>query len=301
VGSEVPLQDGWFLRLDYAYTDYDAFDGDFLRQTGSGQLVAATEEFDPSSGVFRLGVGMRFGGSPEPVDAEPRALEGWYVGGAVGQLALRTDVSGTLREGSSGGVPFPLDADYGDYGGLGSVFAGWGLERNRWYFGIELGAEGATAEWQQPREGAGGQQDRGRGFSVARKEGWGIGARVGYHLSNGALLYGGAGLVQTRFVTTWEKGENLDTWIARSDRLDGTRFGVGAELPVTEGLFVRLDYSYTDYDDLGFSTAQRNFDEVELDSDEGLFRLGASYHFRRRKSCPLRNACLVAGVVLRAA
>ncbi|MCU0306063.1 MAG: outer membrane beta-barrel protein [Thermoanaerobaculales bacterium] len=279
VGSEIALRDGWFLRMDYVYTDYDELDVDFLRQSASGQLRAATEELDPRSGVFRLGVGMRFGGEPVPLNTEPRSLEGWYVGGAVGQLGLHTDVSGTLREGSSGGIPFPIDADYADYGGVGGVFAGWGLERDRWYVGIEVGADGATTEWKQPREGAGGQPDRGRGFSVARKESWGVGARVGYQLSNGPLLYGVAGLVQTRFASTWEKGENRDTWIARSDRLDGTRFGVGAELPLSEGLYLRLEYSYTDYDDLAFTTPQRNFDEVVLASNESLFRLGAVYHF----------------------
>jgi hypothetical protein len=280
-GAELPLRNGWFLRLDYAYTDYGDLIVDYLRQPGSGgRLQPAADRYALADGVFLLGLGMRFGGRSEKAEAETASLGGFYAGAALGQLGLQSRVSGTVSERTSAdGAPFPVDADYGDFGGLGGVFAGWGLERNRWYFGVEVEAEGAEADWRQPRTDEGGDRERGRGFSVSRKEGYGLGARVGYHLASGALVYARGGVMQTRFATSWLKGQEPDAAVIRDDRRVGTRFGIGAELPATDRLFVRLDYTHTDYGDVSFTTAQRFADDVSIDTAENAFRLGLAYRF----------------------
>jgi opacity protein-like surface antigen len=282
-GAELPLRDGWFVRFDYAYTDYGDFAVDYLRQPGSGsRLRPAVDTYDLADAVFRVGIGIRFGGRSERAEAEAETapLAGFYAGAALGQLALHGNVAGTVSERNTAeGAAFPVAADYADYGGMGGVFAGWGIERNRWYLGIEVEAEGAEADWRQPRESEGGQRERGRGFSVARKEGYGIGARLGYQLANGALLYARGGVMQSRFATSWLKGQEVDTAVVRDDRLVGTRFGAGAELPATDRLFVRLDYTRTDYGDVSFTTTQRFADDVSIDSAENVFRLGLGYRF----------------------
>ena len=107
--------------------------------------------------------------------------------------------------------------------------------------------------------------------------------RVGYVLPNGSLLYGRIGAVQTRFNTMYNKGNSAGAWINRSDTLGGTRFGLGAEIPASQNTFVRMDYSYTRYDDtVSFVTTQdggANPDAMRFDNTESLARLGLGYRF----------------------
>lgn len=281
IGAEAALRDGWFVRFDYAYTDYGDFAVDHLRQPRSrGHLQPAADRYDLADGVFRLGVGMRIGGRSETAEAGTAPVDGFYAGAAIGQLALLSRVSGAFGErNDADGASFPVAADYGDFGGVGSVFAGWGIERGPWYVGVEVEAEGADVGWCQPRTGEGGSRQRGRSFSVSRKEGYGAGARVGYHLASGALVYARGGVMQTRVATSWLRGKEVEAAVVRDDRLVGTRFGAGVELPATDRLFLRLDFTRTDYGDVAFTTAQRFNDDVAIDSAENVFRVGVGYRF----------------------
>jgi opacity protein-like surface antigen len=89
--------------------------------------------------------------------------------------------------------------------------------------------------------------------------------------------------VRTRFNTIDEKGAGTGSWIDRSDKLDGTRIGLGAEIPATENAFVRMDYSYTRYDDtVDFVTTHdggANPDAMRFDNSESLVRLGLGFRF----------------------
>ncbi|MDH3871548.1 MAG: porin family protein, partial [Gammaproteobacteria bacterium] len=107
----------------------------------------------------------------------------------------------------------------------------------------------------------------------------GISLRGGYLLGNGSLLYVRAGNVRSRFNTTWVKGGNRLNDVDRDDTVDGTRVGVGAELPVSRSVFARLDYSYTEYDSYDFVTAHGSADSMTFDNSETLFRLGLGVRF----------------------
>jgi opacity protein-like surface antigen len=86
--------------------------------------------------------------------------------------------------------------------------------------------------------------------------------------------------VQSRFNTIYNRGANQNTWINRSDTLGGTRVGLGAEIPASENAFVRLDYSYTRYNDtVDFVSAQTSPDAMRFDNTESLARLGLGYRF----------------------
>jgi outer membrane immunogenic protein len=85
--------------------------------------------------------------------------------------------------------------------------------------------------------------------------------------------------VQTRFGTRWLKGGNRSADIDRDDRVDGNRIGVGAQLPLTRTLFTRLDYSYTEYDDYGFTTTHGQPDSMRFKNSETLFRLALGAFF----------------------
>ena len=73
--------------------------------------------------------------------------------------------------------------------------------------------------------------------------------------------------------------DDPDNDVDRDDTVVGTRFGVGAELPVTRSAFIRLDYSYTDYDNYQFVTSHDSADSMQFANNESLFRVGLLVRF----------------------
>lgn len=259
VGTDIPIDSRLFVRMDYSHTTYDKF-------------RAGTDTFDPAESYFRLGVGWKFDAPPStetpiaPVDAK-----GFYAGATMGHQALTSNVTGIQKD-KSGSSNF--QGDFGDAGGVnGGAFAGWGASWGRWYGGLEATAETSTADWQHVRE------PTGRDFSVEKHETYGLGLRGGYQLASGTLLYLHADRLRTRFGTRWSKGDNRSNDVDRDDRVDGTRIGVGADLPLTRALFLRMDYSYTDYDDYRLTTTHGSPDSMRFDNAETLFRLGLGARF----------------------
>lgn len=278
VGLEIPASPNLFVRLDYSYTDYGSY-GVPYQSSDTGDIT--TEKFELADSVFSLGLGWRFGGErPSATRRLPTELRGFYAGASVGHGTLNTELSGTHVDQST---PPPVDF-YGDFaspGFTGGFFAGYGYTFNRFYVGLDLEAEAANFGWYHSRE-VGGEDAGGRDFAVEKRGGYGAGLRLGYALDNGALLYGRIGAVRTRFNTIYEKGAGSSHWIDRSDRLNGTRVGLGAEIPASRHAFVRMDYSYTSYDSYGFVTGHNaglNPDDMNFDNHESLARLGLGFRF----------------------
>ena len=94
-----------------------------------------------------------------------------------------------------------------------------------------------------------------------------------FHTASGRI-----GQMQTRFNTFYSRGAG--TPVNQSDNLDGTRVGLGAEIPASRNTFVRMDYSYTRYNDaLTVSPSQPTADIMRFDNTETLARLGLGYRF----------------------
>jgi len=256
--------------MEYAYTDYDAYDVDYVDDDGR-----ASERFANEEGQFRLGVGWRFAAAPSPVPLQP-AVQGFYVGAHAGHGGLDSHLDGYHSE---DGAP-PLSQAYtGDFSGMGGIygaFVGYGRSFARWYVGLEAEVDTGRTDWSHNRETNG---EGGRDFSVEKKSDYGLALRLGYSLPNGTLLYGRAGPVRARFNTTWAKGGNADANIDRSYNANGMRYGIGAEIPLTQQAFARLDYTRTNYDSYGFRTGHGNPDEMEFDNRESLFRMGLGFRF----------------------
>jgi opacity protein-like surface antigen len=70
------------------------------------------------------------------------------------------------------------------------------------------------------------------------------------------------------------KGPNAVNDVARDDDIDGFRYGIGAEINLSERVFTRLEYSYTEYGNYVFSTTHGQSDEMDFDNSEGVFRVG---------------------------
>lgn len=276
LGMEIPASRSLFVRTDYTHTRYGSYG--VTRQSDAGP-VYTTEDFDTSDSVFSLGLGWRFGGArPEVATRSPVELRGLYAGAHLGHGTLGTELTGTHRD--SGGLegPFDFTGDFANAGFTGGFFAGYGHTFNRVYVGLELDAEASNLGWYHERQ-TGGDSDGGRDFAVEKRGSYGAALRVGYALDNGALLYGRVGTVRTRFNTIYEKG--AANWIDRSDTLDGTRIGLGAEIPASDKAFVRMDYSHTRYNDpVSFVTAHgggANSDAMRFENAETLFRLGLGF------------------------
>ena len=263
-GVEVAMTDHIFGRFDYTYTDYgDAYKVNF----GNG-----FDKFETRETLFRLGVGYRFhGDSPEesPKSQAPD-LSGFYAGAQAGYGTLNTDLDAFQAD---AGGDRSLDADFGGQGPTASVFGGYGVTWHQWYLGLELEAEASRSSWDHVRDPSG------RDFSVDKKGGYGASGRLGYVLNNGVLLYGRGGIVRTKFITQYVKGTNSDNWVDDDEKQYGWRVGLGTEIPATEKLFLRFDYTYTDYNSYSIATSHANPDIVDFDNRESLFRVGGGIRF----------------------
>lgn len=251
-GIEVPTGEALFLRLDYTYTDYSDY----------GVSTNDTDVFNNRESLARFGLGYRFYHDPGagPARSSP-SFTGAYGGlrGGYGEVASQN--TGPRQAGST------LDAERANGGFVGGVFAGYGYDFGGPYLGLEAEGELGDGGWEQARE------PTGRVYSVEKDYGLGGSARVGYVLGNAALVYARVGLVRAHFVTAYDVGANS---IGQDDDLTGVRFGGGIEAPVSQKLFLRFDYSYTDYGDfdVDYNSGVDTFDNIE-----GLVQLGIGYRF----------------------
>jgi hypothetical protein len=275
LGLEIPASRNLFVRTDFSVTRYDGYNVPYQ----SDVAATTTETFDTDDAVFSLGVGWRFGGTrPQVASRSATELRGLYLGASLGHGTLGTELTGTHFDQSVG--PYDFTGDFANSGFTGGFFAGYGHTFSQVYVGLELDAEASNLAWNHNRETGGGG---GREFAVEKRGSYGAGLRVGYVLDNGGLLYGRIGAVQTRFNTLYNKGAGVANWIDRSDTLDGTRIGFGAEIPASDSAFVRMDYSYTNYtDSVDFVTTHNggaNPDDMHFENSESLVRLGLGFRF----------------------
>lgn len=274
VGIDIPAGSNLLLRMDYTYTRYNAHDA------ASQANVAGTEftvdRFDNRESLFRVGLGWRFNaeGTP-PAKIDPASARGFYAGARMGYGVMGSRMDAIHNDGGGSGCSnCAFTGDFGNAGTTLGFFGGYGTTFSRIYLGLEVEADASNAEWTNNRDSGGG----GRDVSVSKKGGYGASAKLGYVLENGTLLYVRAGQMHTRFNTLYNKG-NVNNWVDRDDMLKGNRFGIGAEVPAYRTLFVKLDYTRTDYTNYGFTTQHANADTVNFDNRETLFSLGLGMRF----------------------
>ncbi|MEQ8964266.1 MAG: outer membrane beta-barrel protein [Azospirillaceae bacterium] len=264
-GAELEAGHGLFLRMEHSRTAYGET---AVQSSGSGN----EDTLDTGSARFRIGVGYRLpvAGAPEPLPApEPDRFEGPYVGahGLDGLLRAR-------QSGERGDPPGALAVDRGAMGiGLGA-FAGYGAAFGRFVVGGEIEAEKSFARFDQHREPS--------GRTVSAEAVYSVGAAVrgGFVVNDRAMIYGRVGLVRTGFDTDYfvaNTGRSFDS----EHTATGLRVGGGTEVALAERTFLRLDYTYTDYDAYAVEYVDR-FGRTAVDRfdpDESVFRLGIGYRF----------------------
>ncbi len=278
VGLEIPASRNLFVRIDYSVTRYGSYLAPHLV---SAEGATASETLTSGDSVFSVGLGWRFGGRrPASAERPATAVRGLYLGASLGRGALGTEMSGSQLDSGGALGPYDFTGEFAQSGFAGGFFAGYGYTFRQLYVGVELDVEAANFGWGHDRTTGGGG---GRDFAVDRRGGYGAGLRAGYVLPNGSLLYAQAGPVHRRVNTLYNKGASAASWVNQSDSIAGTRVGIGAEIPASQNTFLRLDYSYTRYDNkIEILTTQgggANADAMSFSNSEGMARLSFGYRF----------------------
>jgi hypothetical protein len=276
VGLDIPASPNLFVRMNYSYTDYDSYNTTaFADAIGSALTVNRMENSDS---LFRLGLGWRFGEQGQSMQiVEAETVRGFYAGAKLGYGSVNSDLN-AIHNDSGGLVPCTnctFTGDFGKNGGTWGFFGGYGTTLNRVYLGLEIEAESSTAEWVNDRDSGGG----GRDVAVSKKGSYGANVKAGYVLNNGTLLYARAGQVKSRFNTIYNKSSDVTKWVDRDDLVKGNRLGLGAEVPFHRNVFVKMDYTVTNYENYGFVTEHSNVDTENFDNKESLFSLGLGMRF----------------------
>lgn len=270
IGTDIPNGDHAFVRMDYTYTRYDSYNVTIVQPSPNGY----NERYTNSGNYFSIGLGWRFGAPAAKQPAvDPTYLRGFYAGAGVGYDSLLTRDNTQHYHSGYGYDTLTLDA--GREGFAGGAYAGYGYTFGRWYAGAELDVEASTIGWLHDRVASGGG---GRDFAVYKKGGHGYGLRLGYVLNNGSLLYTRLGRVSTKFNSYYLQGNS--TAVDRDDTVQGTRVGLGAELPINKVSFVRLDYAVTHYRATPtFQSGAATPDTVNFNNRENQFQVGLGFHF----------------------
>lgn len=259
IGAEVPLGNSMSGRIEYLLRAYDDYN---ISPTPGGNA----DNFAHVESLVRFGLVYDFGPGGEPADP-PYATDfsGPYAGVQLGHGTLQSDNTGPRPNAAA--PNFILDVTRAGQGFTGGVVAGFGHISDRFYVGAEGELELSSANWNIERNPSG------RIYSVEKLGTLGASLRAGYVINDSVLVYGRAGVVTSRFNTSYATSGNS---VDQDDDLFGVRIGAGVEFALTPNTNIRFDYTQTEYDshsvDYGGGVDQ-------FDTSERLFRVGVTRQF----------------------
>jgi outer membrane immunogenic protein len=155
------------------------------------------------------------------------------------------------------GTTTPATGDVDVDGFLGGVFAGYNLQNGLFVYGIEgdVGYSGV--------KGDNGITETKSGFEGSLR------GRMGVAVTNDILLYGTAGGAAQRLEVSDPAGDD-------SNALLGWTAGAGVDVKVTENVFGRVEYRYTDFGSGDFNTGSG---PQSVDSKENKVTFGIGMKF----------------------
>ncbi|HVC50107.1 MAG TPA: outer membrane beta-barrel protein [Burkholderiales bacterium] len=260
IGLRYDLNRYIYLGGDYQFLrrESNVLDGNYYRNQ---VMITIGSQFLPLKS-------LNTANSTQVVSPHSYRSDGAYVGIQTGYGSTSTALFG--QRGSNG----TLAADFGNKGIVNGIFAGYGINFNPWYLGIELNGNVSNLNWNHnhlPNQ---------RIFNVEQQNSYGISGRLGYVLDSG-MIYGRVGLAQTDFYTTY----TLDNGVTftQNNGQYGRRYGFGTEAWAGGNAFWRLDYTYTTYDnyDVNYLTGVDSFHNRET-----LFQLGFGWHLGAHENHP---------------
>ena len=96
----------------------------------------------------------------------------------------------------------------------------------------------------------------------------------GFVMGN-TMVYGTLGYINADITATWESVSSTNTTKVQS--LSGSKVGVGVKHVRDNGLFLKLDYSETDYDKVSYTTTNSTKVTGDIDNQVIALSIGKSF------------------------
>ena len=261
-GLEHNLSRYFYLNADYQYQQ---------RQSNLNVATLADSQDFYRHQLF-LTVGARLYPVPaslmpelDAADDTTESTSGFYTGAQMGFDGIETN---TGENRSSGGFD---SGDFAKGGFSGGAFLGYGVDRDDWYYGLELNAQRDDANWYHSK-----QKSDSRTSSLSKDHGISLSARLGRRMLNNSLLYIKAGAQRGYFDGYYTINSKPQNAFNQSFTLTGLQLGLGMEYDLSEHLFGRFEYSYTDYPKKNISSVDFN---DQFNTTESAINIGLGWRF----------------------
>ena len=97
----------------------------------------------------------------------------------------------------------------------------------------------------------------------------------GYVMNENTMVYGTLGFVRADITATWESVSSTNT--TKVQTMNGSKVGVGVKHVRDNGLFLKLDYSETDYDKVSYTTTNSTLVTGDIDNQAIALSIGKSF------------------------
>ncbi|TYR32837.1 porin family protein [Mesorhizobium microcysteis] len=187
--------------------------------------------------------------APQPI-IESAPVSSWA--GPYAGLHLGYGFSGDVSDGTGGSI--------GTDGWLGGAFGGFQMQNGQFVYGIEgdvnySGVDGTDGT-----------------FTARSRIDGSLRGRAGVAVTDDILLYGTAGIAAERLRITEDATGNRDT-----NTMIGYTVGGGADVKLTEQVFARGEYRYTDYGSQDFTLP--GVGTADIDSSNHRVTMGIGIKF----------------------
>jgi len=274
VGLRYYLTQRWYLGAEYRVLVRDSSDDNEVNNPASQQTL---EDYGRNQFFLTLGT-LLYPVRPDAYWDLPsgQTLQltdvtdaGFYAGAQFGHDSLNLHTRGGRDQGVD-------KSEFSDTDASGGLFGGYGLSRGRWYAGLEAEYEGGGADIYHTKD-----KDSSRTLDVKRGDSYGLALRGGYRLATGPLLYTRVGAQRTEFDSHYTVNARTDAADDDNPTQTGMRIGLGTDIPASDHVFVRLEYSFTQYDDFkaDIVDAQNQTQTERFRPREDLFRVGLGWQW----------------------
>ena len=97
----------------------------------------------------------------------------------------------------------------------------------------------------------------------------------GFVLNGNTMIYGTLGFARADITATWESVSSTNTTKVQS--MNGSKVGAGVKHVRDNGLFLKLDYSETDYDKVSYTTTNNTLVTGDIDNTVVALSIGKSF------------------------
>jgi outer membrane immunogenic protein len=202
--------------------------------------------------------------------AEAGSFTGCYGGGALGYSAALSDTS---IDATGVGALANIDS-LAASGGNVTALAGCDLQVGNTPFVVGVWGDHS---WSQAEFSVNVLGAPGALIETGVDTSWAVGARVGYVVVPGALIYVKGGYTQAEVDDISFPALGPGAPVLSVPTLDGYVLGGGGEVQLGGGLALQLDYSYADYEQADIALAPGL--SLGLDTDIQTARVGILYRF----------------------